>query len=252
MKEEAIRRHPTGSLTKFVQGAMFVPFRDAMYIQLGIGKDGENTIPCIKSHRSGVVQCRRTWARNIYTVQTKDMHWYGTQFRTIPTLRGQKDLPSMMYGLSLLCFLQLRSFGAQWITLLYPSDLINGKGISSLGSKNSVFHTIPFTAILDLHLMPSSLSTYWRSSVLYIPIITLILLLFTMMIQVLISGTRKKRWDVCSHHREVLLFLLLRMFWSQMSLLLIILMGRISSYVLGYPFLNLFLTTTMMMMMNLL
>ncbi len=80
MKEEAIRCHPTGSLTKFVQGATFVPFGDAMYIQLGIGEDGENTVPCIKSHRAGVVQCHRTWARTIYTVQTEDMHWYGTQF----------------------------------------------------------------------------------------------------------------------------------------------------------------------------
>jgi hypothetical protein len=80
MREEAIRRHPTGLLTKFVQEATFVPFGDAIYIQLGIGKDGEKTVPCIKSHCSGVVQCRRTWARTIYTVQTEDMHWYGTQF----------------------------------------------------------------------------------------------------------------------------------------------------------------------------
>ncbi len=60
MKEEAIQHHPTGLLTKCVQGATFVPFEDAIYIQLGIGKNGENTIPCIKSHRSRVVQCRRT------------------------------------------------------------------------------------------------------------------------------------------------------------------------------------------------
>ena len=80
MKEESIRRYPTGSLTKFVQGATFVPFGDAIYIQLGIGEDGESTVPCIKSHRAGVVQCRRTWARTIYTVQTEDMHQYGTQF----------------------------------------------------------------------------------------------------------------------------------------------------------------------------
>ncbi len=80
MKEEAIRHHSTGSLTKFVQGATFVPFGDATYIQLGIGEDGENTIPCMKSHHSGVVQCRCTWARTIYTVQTEDMHQFGTQF----------------------------------------------------------------------------------------------------------------------------------------------------------------------------
>jgi hypothetical protein len=80
MKEDAIQCHPTGLLTKFVQGATFVPFGDDIYIQLGIGKDGGNTIPCIKSHCSGVVQCHRTWARTIYTVQTEDMHQYGTQF----------------------------------------------------------------------------------------------------------------------------------------------------------------------------
>jgi hypothetical protein len=90
MKEEAIQRHPTGLLTKSVQGATFVPFGDAINIQLGIAKDGENTVPCIKSHCSGVVQCRCTWARTIYIVQTEDMHWYGTQFQTIPALRGQK------------------------------------------------------------------------------------------------------------------------------------------------------------------
>jgi hypothetical protein len=60
MKEEAIRRHPTGLLTKSVQGAKFVPFGDAIYIQLGIGEDVENTTPCTKSHHSGVAQCCRT------------------------------------------------------------------------------------------------------------------------------------------------------------------------------------------------
>ncbi len=80
MKEEAIQRHPTGLLTKFIQGSTFVPFGDAIYIQLGIGEDGENTVPCNKSHRSGVVQCPRTWARTIYIVQTEDIHRYGTQF----------------------------------------------------------------------------------------------------------------------------------------------------------------------------
>jgi hypothetical protein len=75
---------------------MFVPFGDAIYIQLGIGKDGENIIPCVKSHCSRVVQCRCTSARTIYIVQTEDMHCYSTQFQTIPALRGQKDLPSMM------------------------------------------------------------------------------------------------------------------------------------------------------------
>ncbi len=80
MKEEAIRRHPTGSLTKSVQGFTFVPFGDAIFIQLGIGEDGKNTIPCVKLNRSKVVQCRRTWARTIVIVQTEDIHWYGTQF----------------------------------------------------------------------------------------------------------------------------------------------------------------------------
>jgi len=78
MNEESIRRHPTGSLAKFVQGATFVPFGDAIYIQLGIGEVGENTIPCIKPHSAVVVQCRRSWARTIYTVQTEDMNRYGT------------------------------------------------------------------------------------------------------------------------------------------------------------------------------
>jgi hypothetical protein len=86
MKEESIQHYPTGSLTKFVQGAMFVPFGDAIYIQLGIG---ENTIPCVKSICSGVVQCCHTWVRTIYIVQTEDIHHYGTQFQTIPALRGQ-------------------------------------------------------------------------------------------------------------------------------------------------------------------
>ncbi len=72
MKEESIQLYLTGLLTKSVQGAMFVPFGDATYIQLGIGKDGENTRPCVKSNRFGVVQCRCTWARTIYIVQTED------------------------------------------------------------------------------------------------------------------------------------------------------------------------------------
>jgi hypothetical protein len=32
MKEEAIQRHPTGSLTKSLQGSTFVPFGDAIFI----------------------------------------------------------------------------------------------------------------------------------------------------------------------------------------------------------------------------
>jgi hypothetical protein len=55
INEEFIRCHPTGSLAKFVQEATFVPFGDAIYIQLGIGEDGENTAPCIKSHSAVVV-----------------------------------------------------------------------------------------------------------------------------------------------------------------------------------------------------
>jgi hypothetical protein len=84
MKEKAIRRHPTGSLIKSVQGSTFVPFGDAIFIQLGIGKDGENTIPCVKLNCSEVVQCYHTWARTIYIVQTEDIHQYGPQFQTIP------------------------------------------------------------------------------------------------------------------------------------------------------------------------
>jgi hypothetical protein len=60
MKKEAIQCHPTGSLTKSVQGSTFVPFGDAIFIQLGIGEDGENTIPCVKLNHSKVVQCHHT------------------------------------------------------------------------------------------------------------------------------------------------------------------------------------------------
>ena len=44
MKEETMRRFPCGSLTKYVQGSTFVPFEDTIYIQLGIGEEGENTV----------------------------------------------------------------------------------------------------------------------------------------------------------------------------------------------------------------
>ena len=96
MIEESIRRFPAGSLTDFIQGSTYIPFIDSIYIQLGVGEDGENTISCVKSHGSDVYKCRRSWARTINIVQTEDKHRYGTQFRTIPTLNGQKDLPSMM------------------------------------------------------------------------------------------------------------------------------------------------------------
>jgi len=83
-------------LTDFIQGSTYIPFIDSIYIQLGVGEDGENTISCVKSHGRDVYKCRRSWARSINIVQTEDKHRYGTQFRTIPTLNGQKDLPSMM------------------------------------------------------------------------------------------------------------------------------------------------------------
>jgi hypothetical protein len=56
----------------------------------------------------------------------------------------------------------------QWITLFYPSDLINGKYISSLGSKNSVFlyesiHSdpqSPFDALKPLNVLKKFRSLY--------------------------------------------------------------------------------------------
>ena len=83
-------------MTKFIQGSTFVPFEDDIYIQLGIGEEGKNTIPCIKTHCQEEGKCLRSWARTIYIVQTKDRHHYSTQFPTISALKGNKDLPSMM------------------------------------------------------------------------------------------------------------------------------------------------------------
>ena len=80
MKEESMRRFPCGSLTKYVQGSTFVPFEDTIYIQLGIGEEGENTVSCVKSDCYEGGKCCRSWARSIYIVQTEDIHCYGTQF----------------------------------------------------------------------------------------------------------------------------------------------------------------------------
>ena len=80
MKEESMRRFPCGSLKKYVQGSTLVPFDDTIYIQLGIGEEGENTVSCVKSDRYEGGKCRRSWARSIYIVQTEDIHCYGTQF----------------------------------------------------------------------------------------------------------------------------------------------------------------------------
>ena len=60
MIEESIRRFPAGSLTDFIQGSTYIPFIDSIYIQLGVGEDGENTISCVKSHGSDVYKCRRS------------------------------------------------------------------------------------------------------------------------------------------------------------------------------------------------
>ncbi len=96
MKEESMRCFPCGSLTKYVQGSTFVPFEDTIYIQLGIGEEGKNTMSCVKSDRYEGGKRRRSWARSIYIVQTEDINCYGTQFQVIPSLRGGKDVPSMM------------------------------------------------------------------------------------------------------------------------------------------------------------
>ena len=93
MTDESIQRFPVVLLTKFIQGSMFVPFKDAIYIQLGIGEEGKNTIPCIKTHRQEGEKCRCSWARTIYILQAEDCQDYGTQFCTIPALKGNKDLP---------------------------------------------------------------------------------------------------------------------------------------------------------------
>jgi hypothetical protein len=80
MKEESMRRFPCGSLTEYVQGSTFVPFEDNIYIQLGIGEEGKNTVSCVKSDCYEGGKCRRSWERSIYIVQTEDIHCYGTQF----------------------------------------------------------------------------------------------------------------------------------------------------------------------------
>jgi hypothetical protein len=147
-------------LTNSVQGATFVPFGDAIYIQLGIGKDGENTIPCVKSHRSGVVQCCRTWARAIYIVQTEGMHQYGTQFQTIPTLRGHKDLPSMVVWSLTAMLSSIKELWRAVDNIVVPFQFDQWEGHILTWVQNSAFCMNPFTAILDLHLIPSTLSTY--------------------------------------------------------------------------------------------
>ena len=93
MTDESIQRFPVVLLTKFIQGSMFVPFKDAIYIQLGIGEEGKNTIPCVKTHHQEGEKCCRSWARTIYILQAEDCQDYGTQFCTIPALKGNKDLP---------------------------------------------------------------------------------------------------------------------------------------------------------------
>ncbi len=91
-----MRRFPCGSLTKYVQGFTFVPFEDTIYIHLGIGEEGENTVSCVKSDRYKEGKCCRSRERSVYIVQTEDLHCYGTQFQAIPSLRGGNDVPSMM------------------------------------------------------------------------------------------------------------------------------------------------------------
>jgi hypothetical protein len=139
---------------------MFVPFGDAIYIQLGSGKDSENTVPCVKSHCSGVVQCRCTWARTIYIIQTENMHWYGTQFQTIPALRGQKDLPSMMVWSLTAMLSSIKELWRAVDNIVVPFQFDQWEGLILTWVQKQCFCTNPFTAILDLHLIPSSLSTY--------------------------------------------------------------------------------------------
>ena len=153
MTDESIQCFSVGSLTKFIQGSTFVPFKDAIYIQLGIGEEGKNTIPCVKTHRQEGGKCRRSWARTIYIVQTEDCRHYGTQFCTIPALKGNKDLPSMMVWSLTAMLSSVKEFGVQWITTLVHSDSINGKDKYSLGSKNSASRTNPSTTIHDLHFL---------------------------------------------------------------------------------------------------
>jgi hypothetical protein len=96
IQDESEQCFPCGTMTKFIQGSTIVPFEDSIYIQLGIGKDGNNTVPCVKSDHVEGEKCHCSWARTIYIVQTKDNLRYGTQFQTIPRLHSSNKLPSMM------------------------------------------------------------------------------------------------------------------------------------------------------------
>ncbi len=115
-------------------------------------------------------------------------------FEQYPLSEVERMFPQWWCGHLLLCFLWSRSSGVLWLKLMAQFDLIVGKGISSPGSKNSVFPTNPSLKILVLHLLPSSLCNYWRSLFSYTlniaPMMSMILLPFW--------GTRSKRWKFCS------------------------------------------------------
>ncbi len=200
-------------------------------------KDGNNTVLWVKSDCVEGGKCRRIWARTIYIVQTEDSLRYGTQFQTIPHLQGSKDLPSMMVWflaamLSLIKELwhavdnivgpfwcdQWEGYILTWVQKqIFSYEHFKKDSWSPFDYLNSTallrkfVDSYPWYNFIDDNDPSSSLGTWWIT------------------------------WNVCSHNQEVPLFTyapLSKMPCNLMSYLIVILMIRISSFVLGLAFLN--------------
>ncbi len=89
-------------------------------------------------------------------------------FKLYPASKAQKISHQWWCGLLLQCYLLVRIYGMQWITLPFPFYLINGKDTSSLGSKSSAFSMNTSKKILNLHLFPLPPLLSWQMLLLYI------------------------------------------------------------------------------------
>eukprot|EP00956_Cyclotella_meneghiniana_P043654 scaffold281726_cov116-Cyclotella_meneghiniana.AAC.1 len=96
MKVNAKLAFSPDDLTKYIDGATYVPASTACEIHLSNAEDsdGDHFI-CITSNDDVIKSCPRSWPRHINIVQMEDSSGYGIAPRTLPSLEGRNNFSSM-------------------------------------------------------------------------------------------------------------------------------------------------------------
>ena len=135
---------PEGSLDKYRQGSLFVPFSDSVKLHLAQSEDeGDAGLIKVIDRRGKTIYCRRSWSRTINIIQLEDKNMFGYQFCSIPCIKPDHKAAMMIWSLSSI----MSSVKALWhevdsMDAPYLHDGWEGHFLSFIQSKVFSFQTI--------------------------------------------------------------------------------------------------------------